>query len=377
MVAKPLTIVQMLPDLISGGVERGTLEIGEFLVKKGHRSIVVSNGGPMVETLVQNGSEHITLPVGYKNPISLLCVPKLRRLFIEEKVDILHLRSRVPAWIGMLAAKTIFQHEHPRILTTFHGFYSVNKYSAIMTKGERVIAISRFIKGHIKEKYGVEGDNISLVFRGFDSSRFNPSRVNEQHMSDLKKQWGLTDRLKPYIILPARFTEWKGHLLFFSALEKLQHLDWTAILVGDENEKPSYVKMLKKEAEAKGIMDRIVFAGHCRDMPAAYQLCDIAVSSSIEPEAFGRVAVEAQAMGLPIIATAHGGSLETVIHNETGWLFSHTDANAFANTLIEAISDEKKRRSIGCRARAWVHEHFTTELMCEKTLNIYKEMVAV
>ena len=190
MVARALTIVQMLPELITGGVERGTLEIGASLVRKGHRSIVVSNGGPMVDELVKNGSKHITLPVGSKTPISIFCIPRLRKLFVEEKVDILHLRSRVPAWVGLLAAKTINKKIQPRIVTTFHGFYSINPYSAIMTKGERVIAVSKPIKNHIREKYGVFGDHVKTINRGFDATRFDPGLVNPRQVAILKKKMG-------------------------------------------------------------------------------------------------------------------------------------------------------------------------------------------
>jgi len=376
MVAGTLTIVQMLPELITGGVERGTLEIGAFLVKKGHRSIVVSNGGPMVDELVQNGSKHITLPVGYKTPRSFFCIPRLRRLFVQEKVDILHLRSRVPAWVGLLAAKTINKKIQPRIVTTFHGFYSINPYSAVMTKGERVIAVSRPIKDHIREKYGVFGDRVKTINRGFDASRFDPGLVNPKQVSDLKKKWSLVNKKSPFMMLPGRFTKLKGHMLFLSALEKIKHLSWTAIFVGDENEKPEYAVLLKKETLKRGLEGRVVFAGHCNDMPAAFMLSDIMVSASIHPESFGRVAVESQAMGVPVVATALGGSLETIIPGETGWLFPHTDIDAFAKVLAEAVADQEKRQSMGRQAKVWVGKNFTTQLMCERTLMLYEDLVA-
>ncbi len=376
MVARALTIVQMLPELITGGVERGTLEIGASLVRKGHRSIVVSNGGPMVDELVKNGSKHITLPVGSKTPISIFCIPRLRKLFVEEKVDILHLRSRVPAWVGLLAAKTINKKIQPRIVTTFHGFYSINPYSAIMTKGERVIAVSKPIKNHIREKYGVFGDHVKTINRGFDATRFDPGLVNPRQVAILKKKWGLVNKKAPFMMLPGRFTELKGHILFLSALEKIKHLSWTAIFVGDENEKPEYAALLKKETLKRGLSGRVVFAGHCNDMPAAFMVSDITVSASIHPESFGRVAVESQAMGIPVVATALGGSLETIIPKKTGWLFPHTDIDAFAKVLSEAVVDQKKRQSMGQQAKVWVGKNFTTELMCEETLLLYEKLVA-
>ncbi len=376
MVARSLTIVQMLPELITGGVERGTLETGAFFVKNGHRSIVVSNGGPMVEALIKNGSEHITLPVGEKNPRALFCIPRLRQLFIKEKVDILHLRSRLPAWMGLLAGKSIPGATRPRIVTTFHGFYSINRYSAVMTKGERVIAVSKLIKEHICHQYGVCGKHVKVIHRGFDASCFDPLLVDKQKVSDLRKKWKIDERSGPVLMLPGRFTELKGHRLFLSALEKIKHLSWTAVLVGDMNEKPDYAARLQKEALEKGLGDRVVFAGHSSDMAAAFMLCDVTISASIHPESFGRVGVESQAMGVPVVATAHGGSLETIVAGKTGWLFSPFDVEGFANVLAEAVKDEQKRKKMGARAMAWVADHFTTAHMCAKTLRLYEELAA-
>ncbi len=376
MVAGTLTIVQMLPELITGGVERGTLETGAFFAKKGHRSIVVSNGGPMVKALEKNGTQHITLPVGEKNPRALFCIPRLRQLFVKQKVDILHLRSRMPAWVGLLAAKSIPVETRPRIVTTFHGFYSVNRYSAVMTKGERIIAVSKLIQDHICQQYGVCGNHVKVIHRGFDASCFDPLLVDKKKVSDLRAKWGIDEKKGPVLMLPARFTELKGHRLFLSALEKIKHLSWTAVFVGDMNEKSEYAARLQKEAVEKGLKDRVVFAGHCNDMAAAFMLCDVTISASIHPESFGRIGVESQAMGVPVVATAHGGSLETIVPEKTGWLFSPADIDGFANVLAESVSDEKKRKEMGSRARAWVADHFTTDLMCTKTLRLYEELVA-
>jgi len=376
MVARPLTIVQMLPELITGGVERGTLEIGGFLVKNGHRSLVVSNGGPMVDALVKTGTEHMTLPVGEKNPRALGCIPRLRQLFKKEKVDILHLRSRVPAWVGLLTARTLPCTARPRIVTTFHGFYSVNPYSAVMTRGERVIAVSQLISDHIRDRYGVGGDHVKVIHRGFDATCFDPLLVDNHQVADLRAKWDIDKTRGPVLMLPGRFTELKGHRLFLTALEKIKHLSWTAVLVGDERENPEYAAQLKRETTQKGLEDRIVFAGHCDNMPAAFMLCDVTISASIHPESFGRVGVESQAMGVPVVATAHGGSLETIIPEKTGWLFSPVDTDGFARALAEAVQDETQRKAMGHRAKAWVTTHFTTARMCEKTLALYEELMS-
>jgi len=200
--------------------------------------------------------------------------------------------------------------------------------------------------------------------------------VNPRQVAILKKKWGLVNKKAPFLMLPGRFTELKGHILFLSALEKIKHLSWTAIFVGDENEKPEYAALLKKETLKRGLSGRVVFAGHCNDMPAAFMVSDITVSASIHPESFGRVAVESQAMGIPVVATALGGSLETIIPKKTGWLFPHTDIDAFAKVLSEAVVDQKKRQSMGQQAKVWVGKNFTTELMCEETLLLYEKLVA-
>jgi glycosyltransferase involved in cell wall biosynthesis len=375
-VAGPLTIVQMLPELITGGVERGTLETGAYFVKNGHRSIVVSNGGPMVADLLKTGCQHITLPVGEKSPRVLLSIPGLRRLFRTQKVDILHLRSRLPAWVGLTAARSIPRRFRPRIVTTFHGFYSVNRYSAVMTQGERVIAVSGLIRDHICQRYGVCDNRVALIHRGFDESSFDPLQVDARQVSGLKRKWGIDPSKGPVLMLPGRFTELKGHPFFLSALEKIKHLAWTAVLVGDMSEKPEYAARLRQGVKEKGLEGRVIFAGHCNDMPAAFMVSDVTVSASIHPESFGRVGVESQAMGVPVVATAHGGSLETIVDGQTGWLFPPGDLDRFAAALAQAVTDETRRKVMGSRARTWVTKQFTTAVMCQKTLTLYEELMA-
>lgn len=375
MVARPLTIVQMLPDLISGGVERGTLEMGAYLSRKGHKSIVISNGGPLVKNLESDGSRHLALPVGKKSPLTFACIPKLKRFFKENSVDILHLRSRVPAWAGWLAVKTMAKKDRPRIVTTFHGFYSVNKYSAIMTKGEKVIAVSRTIKEHILKMYGTDGGKIVLINRGFDQNYFNPERISQEQKQEILKSWGVETGNSPIILMPGRFTRLKGHSLFLESLEKIKHLPWTAVIIGNEGENPDYAEQVKNDAVAKGVRDRIVFAGHCNDMAAAYSVADLTVCPSVYPESFGRVAVESQAMAVPVIASALGGSLETIVHGKTGWHFSHTDSSALAESLYLALSDEQIRKHMGNEARKWVTRQFTTAQMCEQTLSVYQDLI--
>lgn len=374
--ARPLTVVQMLPDLQSGGVERGTLELAGFLARNGHRSIVISGGGRLVPQLDKDGSIHIFWRVGEKSPRCIKYIIPLRRLLIQEKVDILHLRSRLPAWIGYFAWKGLPKGMRPRFVTTFHGFYSVNRYSAVMTKGERVIAISKAIAQHIKDQYGVLEDRVVIIYRGFDENIFNPDSVSSKRIEELRKSWNLTNSASLVIMLPGRLTRWKGQDLFIKSLSMIKHLPWSAVCVGDNKENPSYAAWLQKMILELSLEKRVKVVGHCRDMPAALMLSDVVVSaSSTQPEAFGRIAVEAQAMGKPVIASRHGGSLETVLNRKTGWLVKPRDPKSLADALCEAISDKALRNRLGSYGQRWVRATFTVRKMCEETVDLYYKLL--
>ena len=375
-----ITAVQMLPDLESGGVERGTLELSRHLVKKGHRSIVISAGGRMVPELEKSGGEHVKWPVGAKNPVCLPYIFLLRNFLAREKVDILHLRSRVPAWAGVLAMKTLPERRRPGLVTTFHGFYSSRKFSAVMTKGDKVIAISRTIADHIKKEYRVPDHRVELIHRGFDEESFDPGRVSAQRIKKIKEDWGLQNSRAPVIMLPGRLTRWKGQDVFIKSLallkKKEKNLEWRAICAGDKNKNSGCASILQKMINENGISNRVRLAGHCSDMPAAFMASDIVVSaSSTEPEAFGRIAVEAQAMGRPVIASAHGGSLETVKDRKTGWLVPPMDTESLAAALSEALSNRDLREKYGENGRKRVKQRFRTERMCELTLKVYRRVL--
>ena len=371
-----LTVVQMLPDLETGGVEEDTLETAAYLARNGLRSIVISSGGRMVPRLLSQGSEHVAWRVGAKTPLTLRYFFPLRAFIARQKVDVLHLRSRVPAWLGYLVAKTIPASRRPCVVTTFHGTYSVNFFSAIMTKGDKVISISRFISDHIAKNYSVSPGRVELIHGGYDERVFDPAQVPAQEVLQLKKQWGVEGDPGPIIMLAARLTGWKGHQPFIAALSQIKDLAWTALCVGDPAENPDYAAQLEQMVSQNGLEGRVRFVGHCSRMPAAYLASDVAVSSSIEPEAFGRVAVEAQAMGVPVAATAIGGSLETVVPGKTGWLFPYDDVGAFAAALADAVSNPEKRKTMGRQAGEWVKEHFTMERMCRATVGLYENLLA-
>lgn len=369
-----ITVLQMLPELEGGGVERGTLEMGKYLAGLGHRSLVVSAGGRMVEQLESEGSLHFSMKVGSKSPLCLKHILPLRNLMRREKVDVLHLRSRMPAWVGYLAWKTLPAKERPTLVTTFHGFYSVNSYSAIMTKGDAIIAVSESIKKHIAECYNKQEDVVTLIFRGVDGDVFNPDSISSDRINTLRRAWKI-DLGRKIIMLPGRITRLKGQDVFLQSLRLLKNTNYQAVLVGDIKENIGYTQELRELVEKANLTEKVVFAGHCSDMPAAYMLADIVVSaSSSEPEAFGRTTVEAMSMGKAVIATAHGGSLETVLHRETGWLVRPSDPQAMAGILDEALSsDDDLLVAFGKRGRERVTEKFTTRSMCDQTLQLYKK----
>lgn len=371
-----LTVLQMLPDLDSGGVERGTLEMGRYLVEQGHTSLVVSNGGRLVRRLEEEESIHFTMPVGVKSPRCLPTILSIRRLLINHRVDILHLRSRVPAWIGFLAVKSMPEKLRPRIVTTFHGFYSVNRYSAIMTVGERIIAVSKVIKDHIIDRYQVPEKMITVIQRGVDPS-FHLEEISEERVDNLRQQWGI-DNDSPVILLPGRITRLKGHDIFIEALADIKTLNWTAVCIGDREENPAYVDELLRLAEKRGLDNkRIIFTGYCDDMPAAYLCADLVVSAtSLRPEAFGRIAIEAQAMQRPVIASAHGGSLETILPGKTGWLVETGCIDDLARAIGEALGDPQQRKTFGRNGCEWVRQNFSTEKMCRRTLSLYLDLMS-
>ncbi len=366
--------MQMLPDLEAGGVERGTLEIGRFLCSKGHQSIVVSGGGRLVPQLEKEGSLHINWPVGEKTPRCLRYILPLRRLMLQKKVDILHLRSRLPAWIGYLAWKNVPSNRRPALITTFHGFYSVNFYSSIMARGQKVIAVSQAIAQHLRERYALADNRIVLIYRGFDEQVFNPEAVEPGRMDALRRRWGLTENHAPIIMLPGRITRLKGHDLFVESLARIRDIPWMAVCIGDTSANYPLTRRLMKKITQLNLTDRIKLVGHGNDMPSALMLADIVVSASVKPEAYGRVAVEAQAMGKPVVATAHGGIVETIMDRRTGWLVPPANVNALADVLREAVMDRPLRERMGIQGREWAERQFSIHAMCQSTLDLYTEM---
>jgi glycosyltransferase involved in cell wall biosynthesis len=368
-------VLQVLPRLDQGGVERGTVEMTGALVRAGWRAVVASAGGRMVGEILRAGGEHIELPLASKNPaVMLLNAQRLAAVIEAQRIDIIHARSRAPAWSAMLAARRTKRH----FVTTFHNAYGAEnwakrRYNSVMARGERVIAISRFVAAYAAATYGVGNDRIRVIDRGVDLENFHPDRVTPSRIVQLAEAWRLPDGA-PVIMLPGRLTSWKGQEVLIEALSWLGRRDVVCLFIGSGSTR--YRKMLEQQIGALGLADLCRFVDHCADMPAAYMLADIVVSASTRPEGFGRVIAEALAMGRPVIATEHGGAGEIVVPGITGWLTPPGDAKALARMMQEALSlDTADRAALAARATASVAGRFSRDAMTQKTIAVYEEIL--
>ena len=372
-------ILQVLPELVSGGVERGTIEICEGLHHEGWTALVASAGGPLVESVKRAYGKHFELPLDSKNPFVIWRnAAHLEEIIRVNRVDIVHARSRAPAWSAYIAAKRT----KTPFVTTFHGFYSIDnewkrKYNSVMVKGDRVIAVSNFVAEHMKKEYSFDHDKLRVIHRGVDLRQFRPDLVNGHRVMQLAEKWHVPDDL-PLILMPGRITRWKGHHILLQALASLPHRKFFCMIVGDANKHPGYLKELEE------LITNLNLAGHVRFAPAtphmanAYGMSDVVVCPSTEPETFGRIPVEAQAMGKPVISTNHGGACETIIDGETGFLVPPGNVEALAHKIqfVLDMSDTQKQE-LAYRAMEHVHMHFTTERMCAATFDVYDELLAM
>ncbi len=373
------TILQVLPALGSqGGVERGTVEVTGAIAAAGGRALVVSAGGPRMAAVRHAGGEHIELTVDTKNPLVIAAnAVRLAAILRRESVDLIHARSRAPAWSAWHAAGRA----GVPFLTTFHGTYGHGSrlkraYNQVMTRGERVIAISRFIADHLVAIYGVDPARIRVIHRGVDITTFDPDKVSGVRVSALAGRWRLADGL-PVVLLPGRLTRWKGQTVFLEALARLGHTRLQAVILGSDQGRTGYRDELEGLVRHYGLETVVRLIDHCEDIPAAYRLADVVVSASTEPEAFGRIAIEAQAMARPVIATDHGGARETVLPGRTGWLIAPDDAPALTAALDHALKlPTAAREAIGAAGRTHVRSRFTTAQMCRETLAVYAEVLA-
>jgi glycosyltransferase involved in cell wall biosynthesis len=381
---KPV-ILQLLPELRSGGVERGTVDIARAQAIAGFVPLVASEGGPLVTQLERCGATHITLPLASKNPFTIWRnAARIEQIIRDYKVDIVHARSRAPAWAAWIATQRLKKQNPatpPAFMTTFHGTHGLQnnfkrRYNAVMTRGERVIAVSEFIHKHIRAEYPVQEHLIRVIHRGVDMQLFDPDRVSATRIAELLKSWRVPDGL-PIILLPGRLTRWKGQELAIRALGQLMHRNFFCLLVGDGERHPDYVRELEQLISTLRLEGHVRLTGATPFMTEAYQLADIVLCPSTQPEAFGRIPIEAQAMGKPIIASNHGGARETVVHGKTGLLVASEDVNAWTAAIDQLLQmPALERKQMGWHGCEYVKEHFSLEQMCEKTLAVYRELLA-
>ncbi|MDP6954296.1 MAG: glycosyltransferase family 4 protein [Alphaproteobacteria bacterium] len=368
-------VLQVLPAMGAGGVPRGTIEVAAAQVAAGWRALVASAGGPGVAALEAVGAEHIALPLESKNPFAIAANGRrLEALIRQSGIDLIHARSRAPAWSALLAARGA---DIP-FVTTFHGTYGhanavKRRYNSVMTEGDRVIAISEHISRHMQAVYGTPAERIRVIPRGVDLAEFDAAKVAPERIAALRRDWGADEA--PVVLLPGRLTAWKGQSVLVEAA-RLAQTPMRIVLAGDAQGRERYVARLRAQISEAGLDDAVIMPGNVADMAAACRAADVVVSASTDPEAFGRVAIEGQAMGRPVIASAHGGSQESVVDGETGWLVPPGDATALAAALDHCLSlSRDARTAMGDAGIARVREHFTKDTMCAATLAVYSELL--
>lgn len=381
---KKITVIQLLPALESGGVERGTIDVAKALKHEGFEPIVVSKGGVLVYQLREAGITHITLPVGSKNPLTIfLNIGRLVKIIAQHKVDIVHARSRAPMWSAYFACKKT----KIKLVATVHGTYSLNFskwenfapkriYNQIMLKADRVIVVSNFIKTYLLKNYpGNFLERVTVIQRGADLNYFNSKAVSNSRVIELMTKWHLPED-KKIILMPARFTAWKGHEFLIETLAKVKN-DFCCVLVGSDHGHKAFRKKIEQLVVKKDLEGKVRIVGLCKDMQTAYSIAHLVVCPSIRPEAFGRVSIEAQALGKIIIATKIGGSLDTIVEDKTGFLVDVGDTQKFAE-LIDRVLEMSKTETdvIGDAAHKNIEENFSNEKMCRLTLDVYRELIS-
>ena len=377
------TILQIIPDLDEGGAERTTIEVAEAIVEAGGKAIVASQGGRLESELSDVGGQLIKLPLGTKNLFNLkINAKRIADLIRANEVDIVHARSRAPAW----SARWATQSTSARFVTTYHGAYSSNnfiktKYNAVMASGDHVIANSEWIANHISRVHKIDSSRLTVIPRGVDFDVFDPKTVSSERVQSVRTAWGIgtQQQNETLVLLPGRLTPWKGHLHVLDALKMLsEEIQSKLILIfaGDSERKPRFTRTVREKIRALGFEDQVRFSGFTPDMPAAYLASDIVLTPSVRPEAFGRTAAEAGAMGKPVIACDHGGAKEIVDHKITGLLVTPDDRLGLAEAigiLINATPEE--RSSMGRAAMGRIRQNFSKRSLQYSTLKVYASLL--
>jgi len=382
---KKIKVLQVIPSLGYGGAETGCYDLAHFLAEKNCKSYIATSGGDLLKFVKKEKVKVFKLPVNSKNPILILfntIIISLIVLFYN--IDIVHARSRAPAWSCLIATKLTMR----KFVTTFHGTYNFNNrikkfYNSVMVKAELVIAGSNFIFSHINENYGdffqSSKRKLLVIFRGINTNYFNSQKVLPSKMDKFSKNHGI-DRNKFIILLPGRLTYWKGQKIFIEALKLLAEQEniqaFEGIILGDEQGRNVYKKQLVSLVEQNRLNKIIKFIDRCEEMPVAYSIANLVCSCSTEPEAFGRVSVEAQSMGLPVVASNIGGSTETIVKDKTGFLFKSGDSRALADAIIMVMNkDYNSLKSIGFEGRKNILKKFDVDKMCHTTFTEYKKLI--
>lgn len=380
------TILQIIPELETGGAELSAIEMAAAVVRAGGRAIVLSEGGRMADRLAETGGELIHFPAATKSPLKIIAnASAIERIARRENVDLIHARSRAPAWSALMAARRA---KLP-FVTTYHGIYNEKGrakrlYNSVMARGDIVIANSRYTADIVKQRYAIPEDRIRVIYRGVDLDAFDPQSVSPERIKKLRDRWGVTEHQR-IVLHAARLTKWKGQgdVIATAARIRRKFPDCVFILAGDAQGRDDYRDALLKQIASEGIEDIVRLVGHVDDMPAAFAASHVAFVASIEPEAFGRAAAEAQAMACPVISTNIGAPPETVLtpprvepEARTGWLVPPGDISAYEAVLLDALSlDEQAYAAIGSQARRHVIAAFSTFEMQRATLAIYDRLL--
>ena len=379
-----LKVLQVIPKLGYGGAETGCYDVAHYLPENNCESFIVTSGGELLKFIDKKKVKVIRLTVHSKNPILIILNSiALIGIILFNNISIVHARSRAPAWSCLLATKITGR----KFVTTFHGTYNFSGkikkfYNSIMVRSNLIIAGSNFIFSHIKEnysKYLYEKKKLLVIFRGINVDYFDSTTKLESDEKKLLKKWEI-EKDKKIILLPGRLTAWKGQEVFIEAINlvniELGYEAFNGVILGSDQGRDLYKKKLIRLTEQYRMTKQVKFIDHCKDMALAYKISDIVVSASIEPEAFGRVAVEAQSMEKPIIASNIGGSNETVVDEKTGFLFDSNNAKSLSEKIIKILSmDKTSLKSIGTEARKNIIQKFNVEKMCFSTYSEYKRII--
>jgi glycosyltransferase involved in cell wall biosynthesis len=376
------TILQIIPRLDAGGAEVSVLEIAGAVARAGGRSIVLAEPGRLAANIAAAGGEVHRFPAATKNPLRILAnAGQIARIAVREGVDLIHARSRAPAWSALMAARRV----GVPFVTTYHGAYSETNalkrlYNSVMARGEVVIANSHYTAGLIATRYGTPATRVDVIHRGVDTAAFDPARIAPERAAALRQSWGVAPSQR-VILQAARLTRWKGQGVLIDAAARLQAQgrlqQASVVLAGDAQGRDSYVEELRGQIASRGLANHVHIVGHVEDMAAAYLAAHVTVIASTEPEAFGRTAVEAAAVGCPVIATDIGAPPETVLAGgQTGWLVPPGDAEALAERLVEAVAlAPAARAGIGERARQRILANFSVASMQRSTLGVYDRLL--